>query len=376
MSAYNERAVADAAAKRIEVRLGERSYPVVIGSRLVARTGELCREQGLKGNALVVASESVSALYAAPVLESLQRAGYAAHVAVIPDGEEHKSLGTVDRLYDACVDARLDRGSFIVALGGGVVGDVAGFVAATYMRGIAFVQVPTTLLAQVDASVGGKTAINRPAAKNLVGAFHQPRLVLADLDTLASLPRREYVSGLAEVIKAGLIADAGLFGHLEENWRGLIGLAREPLQHAVVRSVEIKAAVVEADEREEGLRAILNFGHTVGHAIEQAAKYGTYTHGEAVAVGMAIEGRMCVERGMLSEADWRRMIALLRNVGLPVKCRGLNFDDLVGAMFKDKKTAGGKLRFALLDGLGGAAVVPDVAVEEVAEAFEFVAALD
>jgi len=331
------------------------------------------REQGLRGNALLIASESVGALYAGVTLKSLNDAGYSVHYAVIPDGEEHKSLETVDRLYDACVDARLDRGSFIVALGGGVVGDVSGFVAATYMRGIPFVQIPTTLLAQVDASVGGKTAINRPAAKNLVGAFHQPRLVLADVATLVSLPRREFISGLSEVVKHGLIADKDLFEYCEANAPALLGLEREPLEHVIFRSVEIKAAVVEQDEREGGLRAVLNYGHTVGHAIEQAAKYGAYTHGEAVAIGMAVEGRMSVARDMLSEGDWQRMVDLFARLGLPTRCPGLDFADLVDAMMKDKKTDGGRLRFALLEGLGGVAIVSDATLDEVERAYRAVA---
>lgn len=369
MSALESSKSSSLSKQEITVNLGDRSYPVVIGSGLLEATGDFCRRRGLSGNALLIASESVGALYAGVTLKSLKGAGYAVHYAAIPDGEEHKSLETVDRLYDACVDARLDRGSFILALGGGVVGDVAGFVAATYMRGIPFVQLPTTLLAQVDASVGGKTAINRPAAKNLVGAFHQPRLVLADVATLVSLPRREYVSGLAEVVKHGLIADEALFEHCEASAPGLLRLERAPLEHAIVRSVEIKAAVVEQDEREGGLRAVLNFGHTVGHAIEKAARYGTYTHGEAVAIGMAVEGRMSVERGLLTDADWRRMAGLLKRLGLPAKADGISFASLVDAMMKDKKTDGGRLRFALLDGLGGVTIASDVTLEEVERAW-------
>lgn len=356
----------------VEVSLGGgRSYPVVIGEGLLDALGEHCRRAELGRRALVVADETVAPLFSARVSASLAAAGFSASQAVIAVGEEAKRLETVASIYDACVEAGLDRGSFIVAVGGGVVGDLAGFAAATYMRGIAYVQAPTTLLAQVDSSVGGKTGVNHPRGKNLIGAFHQPSLVVADVGALRSLARRDYRSGLAEVVKAGLIADQDLFEICEARARELTAGDSEVLTPVIARSVAMKARVVEADEREEGLRAILNFGHTVGHAIEAAAGYGRYTHGEAVAIGMVVEGRLSVMLGMLPEEDLRRAASLIARLGLPVRAEGIDPVRLLDAMAKDKKARDGSLRFALLEAIGKARVVDEVAVEAVLEAFRW-----
>lgn len=361
--------MSDSAATMIEVSLGERSYPVYVGDSLLERVGELAVRHGLGKRALVISNETVGDLYAPILLKSLHKVGIGVEYAAIPDGESYKTIETAASLYDACVEARLDRSSFIVALGGGVVGDVAGFVAATYMRGIPFVQVPTTLLAQVDASVGGKTAVNHASAKNLIGSFHQPRLVIADISTLVSLPEREYRAGLAEVVKHGLIADAELFRFTEQAWFSLLRVERSAVAHVVIRSVEIKAGVVEEDERESGLRAILNFGHTVGHGVEAVSQY-KLLHGECVSVGMLVEGRLSVAKGLLTPAEFERTASLLGRLTLPTSTSGIQFGPVLQAMSKDKKAKDGRLRFALLNGIGQATIVDDLTEEQVKEAYD------
>lgn len=356
-------------ASKVHVDLGERSYSVDIGAGLLEKLGEKCRDLGLGTRVLVLTDETVGDLYGGVTIKNLKDAGFDVHYAAFPAGEEYKTIETAGALYGACVDAGLDRGSFIVALGGGVVGDVAGFVAATYMRGIDFVQVPTTLLAQVDSSVGGKTAVNHPQGKNLIGAFHQPRLVVADVATLVSLSPREYRSGLAEVVKAGLIRDAAFFDFLEKEWLPLLRLDHAVLTSAVRRSVKIKAEVVQADEKETGLRAILNFGHTVGHALEAATAYRRFTHGEAISIGMVIEGQMSVQLGLLDAADLERFKELLAKLGLPVDAQAVSYDDVRAAMNLDKKAKDGKLRFALLDGVGDCRIVSDVCEDVVRSSF-------
>lgn len=361
--------IENGAASSVVVDLGERSYRVDIGKGLLEGLGASCRALGLGAKALVLTDEAVGRLYGGTVLKSLKEAGFDTHYATFPAGEEYKSIETASALYGACIDAGLDRGSFIVAVGGGVVGDVAGFVAATYMRGIEFVQVPTTLLAQVDASVGGKTAVNHPQGKNLIGAFHQPRLVLADVATLVSLSPREYRSGIAEIVKAALIRDEAFLGFLEKEWLALLRLEGEKVTAAVRRSVEIKAEVVQTDEKETGLRAILNYGHTVGHALEAATEYRRFTHGEAIAIGMVIEGEISVRLGLLRSSELLRIKELLAKFDLPVDAQGVPYAAVHEAMKLDKKVKDGKIRFALLDGVGDCRVVSDVSEEAVAEAY-------
>jgi len=356
--------------KTVTVNLGERSYRIHVGRGLISRVGdELCSLMPPCKTALVT-DENVEALYCDALERSLRGAGFEPKRIVLRSGERSKSLATARRLYDEFLGHRLDRKSLVVALGGGVVGDVAGFAAATYMRGIAFVQVPTTLLAQVDSSVGGKVAVNHPLGKNLIGAFHQPIAVFIDVRTLKTLPEREYKSGLAELVKHGLIRDARFFALLEKNVKALKGCKLSFLEQAVAKSVAIKARVVEADERESGLRAILNYGHTIGHAIEAVSRYRGYTHGEAVAIGMACAARIAMNRGMLKEDAVVRQNDLLARIGLPVALRREPTEALIASLYRDKKTIRGRLRFVLLERIGKATIVEGISEEEVVRAIE------
>jgi 3-dehydroquinate synthase len=343
----------------VRVALGPRSYPIHIGPGLLRRADLVTAVLG-GPRAAIVTDTTVAALHLEPLAAALAAAGVACVRIVVPDGEDHKDWTTLNAVFDALLAHRCDRRTAIIALGGGVVGDLAGFAAATYQRGVPFVQVPTTLLAQVDSSVGGKTAINHPRGKNMIGAFHQPRVVLADTDTLATLPDRELRAGLAEVIKHGAIRDAGLFAWLEANVERL--LARDPgaLAHVVKRSVEIKAEVVAADEREAGERALLNFGHTFGHAIEAGVGYGTWLHGEAVGAGMAMAADLSARVGLLDGASVARLRAVLERAGLPVAGPRLGSDRYVELMAVDKKAAAGHTPFILLERLGAAVIRADV----------------
>ena len=353
----------------VTIDLGARRYDILIGAGLL---GSAAAFDGLprSSRALVVSNPTVARLYGARLAAALRGRHDQVQSIELPDGEAHKDWRSLDLVFDALLAAGCDRKTVLYALGGGVVGDVAGFAAACYMRGIGFVQVPTTLLAQVDSSVGGKTAINHPLGKNMVGAFHQPLRVIADLDTLASLPQRELVAGLAEVIKYGPIADVEFLGWLEHNLDAL--LAREPkaLAHAVRRSCEIKAWVVGQDEREGGLRAILNFGHTFGHAIEAGMGYGKWLHGEAVGCGMVMALDLSRRLGLVDENFTLRMKALLVRAGLPVVGPALGADRYLELMQVDKKTEAGEIRFVVIDRPGHAAVrgAPEALVREVIDA--------
>jgi 3-dehydroquinate synthase len=344
-------------AERVEevtVDLGPRSYQVLVGSALLQLTGPRLAALGYRGRCALVTSTRVGVLYRRPVEASLRAAGFEPEVIELPDGEEHKTLETLASLYDALLAGDMERRSPIVALGGGVVGDVAGFAAATLLRGVPIVQVPTTLLAQVDAAIGGKTGINHPAGKNLIGAFHQPRAVLADVDVLRTLPRREYVAGLAEVVKYGLIGDAELFDTVERELPALLQVDGELLVRVVAACARQKAAVVAADEREEsGARAVLNFGHTVGHGIEALTQYRRFLHGEAVAIGMLAACRVSQTLGLCPPALGARVQALLGRAGLPTALRGeLRGPQLAAAMRTDKKVAGGRVRFVAIEDIG------------------------
>ncbi len=336
----------------ITVELGERSYPVAIGSGLLGGGFDLS-EHVRGGDCLVVTNETVAPLYLDSLIGNL--GGTSVDSISLADGEEFKTMQAVESVIDQLVKCRANRDTTVIALGGGVVGDIAGFAAACYMRGVDFIQVPTTLLAQVDSSVGGKTGVNHPAGKNLIGAFHQPRIVLVDTDTLATLPDRELKAGLAEVIKYGAIVDADFFAWLEANIDSLLAKDAAVLAHAIRRSCELKAEIVATDEREAGRRAILNFGHTFGHAIEKCQGYGEYLHGEAVAAGMV----MAVMLSDISKEDVARLIDLLRRAGLPVKPPSIGADAMMDAMGMDKKIIGKKLRFVLLNQLGDAFVTAD-----------------
>jgi 3-dehydroquinate synthase len=337
----------------LTVNLGDRSYPVHIGDGILSAAGDLLQQAGLRGKVAVVTNPTVAQLYLDPVHESLTRAGFDVTPMLIPDGEEHKNLGSLSAVYDRLIADRFERGSCVLALGGGVVGDLAGFAAATFLRGIAYVQVPTTLLAQVDSSVGGKTGVNHHDGKNLIGAFYQPRLVLIDVAVLQSLPRREFIAGLAEVIKYGVIEDPALFKVLEEKMGKLMDQDRDLLSQVIATSCAIKAKVVEKDEREDDYRAVLNFGHTIGHALEAATEYQKYLHGEAVGIGMAQAAAISVQQGFCDQRSLERIRKLIKRAGLPLEIpRDVSMQNLVQGMEVDKKSTGGKIRFVVCAGIG------------------------
>ncbi len=336
----------------LRVALGSRSYPIHIGAGLLDEPA-LYRPHLGEGGVAIVSNTVVAPLY----LERVRRAlGRPALEILIEDGENAKSWASVDRVCDALLAARFGRDATLVALGGGVVGDLAGFAAAVYQRGVPFLQVPTTLLAQVDSSVGGKTAINHPRGKNMIGAFHQPLAVIADVATLDTLPVRELRAGIAEVIKHGAALDAAFFAWLEENVEKLLARDRAALTYAVRRSCELKAAIVAADEREAGRRALLNFGHTFGHAIEAGLGYGKWLHGEAVAAGMVMAGELSVRAGLLAAADCARLRALVARAGLPVAGAAIAPARMIELMQVDKKANAGGVRFVLLEAIGSAAL--------------------
>ena len=354
--------------KRVRVKLGERSYDILIGRGLINQAANYFQAAKLGKRGVIITDTTVAQLYANRLAKALGAGGIAVTVVSVPAGELSKSLRQANRLLEKMPSLGLDRHSFVVGLGGGVAGDLAGFVAGTYLRGLPFVQVPTTLLAQVDSSVGGKTGVNLPQGKNLVGVFHQPQLVLADTALLATLPDRELRAGFAEVIKTAAIADARFFGWLEKNYRRV--LRREPaaLAETVRRCCEIKAAVVGADEREGGRRAILNFGHTLGHALESLADYSGLLHGEAVAIGMNCAARLSVRHAGLPPAAADRIVKLCRASGLPVQIAdGYELPALQTAMRLDKKAVSGHLRFVLLPRLGHAVVSDAVTGRDIEE---------
>ncbi len=346
----------------LRVELGSRAYPIHIGAGLLDDPGPFVPH--VAGRlAAIVTNETVAPLYAARLESALAAAGARSLRILLRDGEAYKTWESLDALHGELLRARADRRTILVALGGGVVGDIAGFGAATYQRGIDYLQIPTTLLAQVDSSVGGKTAINHRLGKNMVGAFHQPRAVVADTGTLATLAAREYAAGLAEVVKYGAIADAAFLAWIEANAAALERRDFAALSHAIRRSCEIKGAIVAADERESGERALLNFGHTFGHAIESATGYGTWLHGEAVALGMVLAARFSVRTGRLHADDAERLVALLRRLGLPVDAPRIARETWLEFMGRDKKNEAGRVTLILLERLGAAAIVKDAAPE-------------
>jgi 3-dehydroquinate synthase len=337
----------------IKVELGDRSYPIIIGAGVLDDLGAQVRGLYGPGRVAVVSNPTVCRLYLQRVSASLRAAGCDMVTVEIPDGEEYKTLSSLALIYDQLLAAGFERRSPVIALGGGVVGDVAGFAAATLLRGVPFIQVPTTLLAQVDSSVGGKTGINHSAGKNLIGTFYQPQLVLIDVDTLKTLPRREVLSGLVEVIKYGVILDAALFALLEQQLDLVLALDADLLRQLVRRSCELKAMVVRRDERESDYRAILNFGHTLGHAVESVSGYKRYLHGEAVALGMAFAATLSVGRGYCERETMQRIIALLKRAGLPVDLPAeLVGRQLARAVASDKKASSGKIKFVCLESIG------------------------
>ncbi|MCE1191470.1 MAG: 3-dehydroquinate synthase [Acidovorax sp.] len=361
------------AAQEVSISLGERSYTIAIGSGLLADPlsyGGLPKASA----ALIVSNTTVAPLYAQGLRAALAPHYAQVHEVLLPDGEEHKTWQTLQTIFDALLEHGCDRKTVLFALGGGVVGDMTGFAAASYMRGVPFVQVPTTLLSQVDSSVGGKTGINHPLGKNMVGAFYQPQRVVCDLDVLRTLPAREFSAGLAEVIKYGPIADMQFFEWLEQNMDALVAQQPGALAHAVRRSCEIKAAVVGQDERESGLRAILNFGHTFGHAIEAGMGYGAWLHGEGVGAGMVMAAELSCRLKLVDAAFVARLTALIRRAGLPTQGPVLDRADNAGRYLQlmrvDKKSEAGEIRFVLIDGPGQAVVrsAPDAEVRAVIDA--------
>lgn len=340
----------------LKVELGDRSYPILIGDGLL-RQPDTLQKCIPSRDVLIVSNTTVGPLYVAPLAAAL--ADRRVVEAILPDGESHKTLATVSRVIDVLVGNRFSRDCTVVALGGGVVGDMAGFAAACYQRGVSFVQVPTTLLAQVDSSVGGKTGVNHPAGKNLIGAFHQPAAVIADTATLATLPPRELRAGLAEVIKYGLICDAPFFEWLESHIDELLAGDPKALAHVIRRSCEIKAQIVGRDEREQGDRALLNLGHTFGHAIESATHYTKWLHGEAIGAGLLMAAAMSHESGLLDAGAVERLRVLLERVGLPVKIEGVSSEVAFEHMKIDKKVKDGRMRLILMRGIGQSFVTAD-----------------
>jgi 3-dehydroquinate synthase len=355
---------------RVQIDLGDRSYPILIAPGLLADAQTFAALPAASA-ALIVSNTTVAPLYSQRLLHALQGRYQAVHMVTLPDGEEYKNWQTLNLIFDALLAKACDRKTVLFALGGGVVGDMTGFAAASYMRGVPFVQVPTTLLAQVDSSVGGKTGINHPLGKNMVGAFYQPLQVVCDLDTLKTLPDRELSAGLAEVIKYGPIADLSFLEWIEANLDRLLARDVESLAYAVQRSCEIKAWVVAQDERESGLRAILNFGHTFGHAIEAGMGYGKWLHGEAVGCGMVMAAQLSCELGLFEPEMVKRLRALVQRAGLPVVGPRLDATDNAGRylalMRVDKKADAGEIRFVLIDGPSHAILrgAPDAMVRKV-----------
>jgi len=351
--------------RTLDVALGERSYPIHIGRGVLGRAHALV-PASIGKRAVIVSNPVVAAHHLARLREGLSAGAIASEVVLVPDGEAHKSWAALQDLITRLLELKADRATTLIALGGGVVGDLAGFAAAIYQRGISFVQVPTTLLAQVDSSVGGKTGINHPLGKNMIGAFHQPAAVLIDTDCLRTLPARELAAGLAEVVKHGAIRDAAFFDWLEGAAPALVAGESDALAHAIHESCRIKAAVVAADERETGERALLNFGHTFGHAIEAGTGYGTWLHGEAVGAGMALAARLSERVVGLPAPHTERLCAVLRAMRVPLVPPAMPLARWLELMRRDKKALAGRMRFILLQSLGRACIVADVPEADVA----------
>lgn len=349
----------------LTVDLGINSYDILIGPNLLTNTGLFAKEVLKTSKVLVVSNPTVFPLYGDVVVDSLNKVGFQVITHLIPDGEEYKNMDEATKIIDTCIDNKLERSSSIIALGGGVVGDIAGFVAAIYQRGIPFIQIPTTLLAQVDSSVGGKVAVNHPLSKNMIGAFHQPKLVIADTNTLFTLDERDYISGLGEICKYGIIYDGEFFNLLENSAQLIKQKSKEILATIIKKSCQIKSEIVEQDEKETGMRAILNLGHTFGHAIESITNYGTYRHGEAVIMGTISASYLALELGFINNADFNRIINLYKKLGIYQHFPDLSAEDIYNAMLTDKKVANEKINFILPKGIGDYAIVNEVTKEQV-----------
>jgi 3-dehydroquinate synthase len=351
--------------QRLAIDLGDRSYEILIGPGLRKRVGEFLKTVLNPSRIVIITHPSINSIYGEEVANNFIDQGWATDIIEVPEGESSKNLGQAEKLYDRLLELNCDRKSVLVALGGGVIGDLVGFVAATYQRGIPFVQVPTTLLSQVDSSVGGKTAVNHPKGKNMIGAFYQPRLVVADLETLRTLAAKEYRAGLAEIVKYGAISDAKLFEFLEARYKDILNLDHNCLSHIIETSCAIKARVVEKDERESHYRMILNFGHTLGHAIESLTNYSRFIHGEAVAIGMVGAAELSHSMGKCSEEVPKRLEALLKNLGLPVEMPGLDSAAIIDSLYHDKKTMDRKIKFILVKEIGSIEIVDHMPEAEI-----------
>jgi len=356
----------------LQVDLGERSYPIHIGSDILQHTGEWIRARHAASRLVLITNPVVEQYWGAPVLASLHQAHYAISKVVVPEGERHKTLATFNRIIAHMLRAGCDRSTMVLALGGGVIGDLAGYAAAAYMRGVRFIQIPTTLLAQVDASIGGKVGVNHALGKNMMGAFHQPQMVVIDTMTLATLPQRELVCGLAEIIKHAAITDAAYFEQIEQNLPHLLSCDSHLLTSIIAQSCQIKAALVSRDEREEtGWRALLNFGHTVGHALEAAGHFETLRHGEAVILGMLAEAYLSKAAGKLSAHELQRLEHLLQRLPLNTALVRISLDEIMHFMQRDKKAQSGVPRMVLLRAIGAAECTADWPVAALAEALQY-----
>ncbi|SFA91016.1 3-dehydroquinate synthase [Selenomonas ruminantium] len=360
--------------RKVRVDLGEKSYDIVIGYGIEQEIKDFVTSAGYSSKALLITDTHVGPLYGKKVQELLSEAGLTVTMVQIPAGESSKNLTVANEVFTRAIELGLDRKSPIFALGGGVVGDLAGFVAATYMRGVPFVQLPTSLLAQVDSSVGGKVAVNHELGKNLIGAFYQPQAVFMELNCMKTLPPREIYTGLGEIIKYGIIYDADFFAFLEENKEQVLSLEPEALVHMIARSCEIKASVVSEDEKEAGLRRILNFGHTIGHAIEKETEYVRYNHGEAVATGMIGAAHISRQLGLIDDEAFDRVKKLVAAYKLPLQAGGVTVDGMYGDIFHDKKTVGGKVTWVLMEKIGQVICRNDVPADVVKQAMAAVSA--
>lgn len=357
-------------ARVVRVALGKDSYDIVIGHGLAAQLSAFVKERDYSRQALIVTDTNVGPLYGEKTAETLRQAGLSPFIYTVPAGEPSKSLAVAEGIYTAVIEHGLDRKSPVFALGGGVVGDLAGFIASTYMRGVPFIQLPTSLLAQVDSSVGGKVAVNHALGKNLIGCFYQPDAVYIDLAFMETLPAREISTGLGEIVKYGIIYDEAFFTFLEQHQQEVLSLTSEAAVHMIARSCEIKAAVVSQDEKEAGLRRILNYGHTMAHAIEQETGYVRYNHGEAVAIGMVGAADISRQLGLIDAATAARTTALIASLGLPIQAEGCTEDKMYEEIFHDKKTVNGKVHWVLMDRIGHTQIRSDVPENVVRQAME------
>jgi 3-dehydroquinate synthase len=347
--------------RKIRVELGAGSYEVCVGSGLLAQVGSLLKEKGFSDKAVIITDPTVNHLYGEVLGQALSKEGFRVTTLLVPEGEEQKSLETAGRLYLELTNSHAERITPILALGGGVIGDLAGFVAATYLRGVPLIQIPTTLLAQVDSSIGGKVAVDHGELKNMIGAFYQPRLVIADIETLRTLPAEELANGLAEVIKSAVVRNNRFFAFLEENIERVKSLDEKTLEEIVFQSAKIKAEIVEKDERDQGLRSILNYGHTIGHALESASDF-KMEHGKAIAIGMVAAARISNRMGILGENELVRLKNVIGRTGLPTQMPGLKVEEIIQAMRHDKKVLKDKIRFVLLKSIGNAFITDEVSL--------------